>query len=131
MAKKKSNFLYFDTGTERVFRKAPEQNYESFTPTKDLDEGYLVFVRYSTYDSGGENPGYEWSVIDLYPDLETADATARLVASRYNRAGEPKKADGSKVYEHWYNWGQSFKDVSVIRVKVEDEKEFAKRTYYY
>ncbi|RWB08811.1 MAG: hypothetical protein EOQ39_18645 [Mesorhizobium sp.] len=128
--------LYFDIETQSLYRK-PTDGYESFTPTLDLEAGYLVFVEYTTYDSNGSDHQIHHEIVDLYPDAEAARVQAKLIAQRGSgwqshrreHLTEPVKADGSKVYEHWHNWGQSFEQCVVLKVKIADEKEITREIF--
>jgi hypothetical protein len=123
-------YLYFDIDSECVYRK-PTDHYESFLPTIDLTEGWLVFVEYTVYDSNGPSPGTYYEVIDLYPDAESARAQAiRIKERQWGDIGpEPVKADGSKVYESWKNWGQSFSKCVMVKVTVTDKKPILREEF--
>lgn len=127
--------LFFDIATQRVFRNQTER-FESFVPTVDLAEGWIVFVEYTTYDSGGSSNEIHYEIVDLYPDADAARAQAQRISDRRytmhrdsKTKVEPVKADGSKVYEHWHNWGQSYEKCVMLKVQVEDEKPHTREEF--
>ncbi len=127
----KQEYLYFDISSEGVFRK-PTDHYESFIPTVDLDEGWVVFVEYSIYDSYGPSPGTYHEVIDMCHDPEMARTQAIRIRDRRHSTSTitpPVKADGSKVYENWHHWGQKFEKVVLVKVIILDEKPITREEF--
>lgn len=139
------NFYYLTLSDFEVYSVNPNDGleyssieFESFTPTLDgIDEGYVVFAKYKTYDSfkTDEHPSY--CVIDIYKDKAEAIKNGTIIAElvRDDRWPDPKgktygdetakNADGSEVkYLPFTGWGSSLEEIVIKKVAVKNEYEY-------
>lgn len=117
-------FLYFIPETMEAVSVPPSgSSYESFVPSVDMSEGYIVVVECDTYDSEGPN-GKNLEVIDLYPDYESARRVCLEISNARFKETDAKRADGSKVYTFWKNWGNSFSRCFLKKVVVKNDIDF-------
>lgn len=100
---------------------------ESFTPTIDINEGWILVYQYSTYDSFGPNEGLETVVVDMYKTRGDADEQAELLIEHaknndYDRKNNPlKHANGKNVpYLCGFGWGSNLEKCFIKKVKIQD-----------
>lgn len=128
--------LYLDTDTFDVYLERYEGQYglESFTPTLDLEAGFLVVVMTSTYDSYGPHSGHQYEVLDMYPTFEDAEKVAMIVKER-NKIGDwrntPKPpvfyANGDPYrYYSWEGWGNSLDQILIVEAQPTRRKKVTK-----
>jgi hypothetical protein len=112
-------FLYYDTNSMTVYNEA-HGRYESFTPTLDIDEGYIVVCEYTTYDSFDSYDEIHYTILDLYPDLESAKTAGDLAQS----GKLPNYANGKQMkYLEFTGWGSALERVYLKKVKVQTEPD--------
>jgi hypothetical protein len=119
--------LYMDTTTFNVYRdyKNLKGNYESFTNSLDIHEGYVVAVEYSTYDSFGPGSGHSYEVLDLYRTREDAKDAMRAVLADTKKGIPILDAIGNPIkHVFWHGWGTSLEGVVMNKVVVDDEPNF-------
>lgn len=100
---------------------------ESFFPTVNIGEGWVLVYQYNTYDSLGEDKEVSTCVVDMYPTKEDADAQARILmeyaktGSKYDLSNPIKYANGKKVqYLAFLGWGSRFKKCFIKKVQVKE-----------
>lgn len=124
-------FLYVSLDTFDVTREKIPTNYESFTPTVDINAGWLVVLKYYTYDSFNEDDEPRYEVLDLYDDRDKAMAvgnslvdefsySTRTPAKRLYNNGKPIK------YLPVGGWGSRFEEVIIKRVSIEDHADMVR-----
>lgn len=129
--------LYLDTETFDVYLERREGQYglESFTPTLDLEEGFLVVAVTSTYDSYGPNEGLRYEVLDMYPTFEDAEKVANDIQERRKaktwRGQKPNPplfyANGEPYrYYSWEGWGNSLEEILIIEAQPKRRKKVTK-----
>lgn len=134
--------LYFDIDTQTVHEKQGDFQDESFTSTLDIDEGFIIGIIYTTYDSFKEDKELHYMILDLYPSFEMADEIAKNLAlflrerdENYNKIPEKERkeirkkilcANGTEYPYIGLGWGYSIKEIFSRKVKVQKEVIYKK-----
>ena len=123
--------LYMDKNDFEVYNTRPEDSdFESFTPSLDIKEGWLVVAHYTVYDSYNSYDDPYYQVIDLYDNRDNAIRAAKSITANmqklfydkenevvYDASGEPVK------YFEFGSWGTSFKRTFVKKVIVKEHHQ--------
>lgn len=119
--------LYLNTSTYEVTREKPTGSYETFTPTVDVEQGWIVILKYHTYDSFSVSKEAEYEVIDIYSDRAKAIELAEGLVEEFRGWSQEKKThdreynNGKPIkYLPVGGWGSSLDEVIVHRVTVKD-----------
>lgn len=124
---------YLDlTGFDLYREKPQDSDYESFTCTDDsVEEGWVVFAMYTTYDSFSSDDTPRYQVIDFYGDRQAAMTAAKTLydcernweVSQLPESKQPVAyhADGSPVkYKEFSGWGNSLREIIVKRCNLKE-----------
>lgn len=92
--------------------------YDSWTGPLDVEAGDYVYAVVADYESGSTfgRDGGHCSVVDVFADIETADACAKAaeLAQEYRF-----KFQGREYYASWQGYFESLNELRVWAVKVE------------
>lgn len=124
---------YLDLTGFDLYREKPQDcNYESFNCTDDsVEEGWVVFAIYTTYDSFDRDDTPCYQVIDFYGDRDAAMTAAKVLydcerdwdLSHLPESKQPVAfhANGTPVkYKSFSGWGNSLQEIVVKRCKLKD-----------
>jgi hypothetical protein len=105
--------LYFYPETETVSTERYDNGgeYESFTASEGMTNGFLLFMEYTHYDSFNTGTEINYAVIDLYNDIEDAQKNARLIMEEQDVTNN----EGKRAY-YPKGWGTSIKRAIVIKI---------------
>lgn len=120
------SFLYLTLPDFEVLRNTPEGEFESFTASDpSIDEGWVVFATYRTYDSFEEHPDNYYQVLDVYTSREKAIGIATNIQNKFlKHKPEPLIAEmdnGTPIkYMAFEGWGNTLIELTVKRLAIRD-----------
>lgn len=137
--------LYYQPGSDVVWTERPPDDKwtsESFEPTRrDLKEGFLLWMDYTTYDSFSSSNERDYCIVDLYEQYKSAEKMAKLIREyldaeyRYNKGREQSEIEKDFFFAATSDrtpylplgWGNADHRIYVDEVSIQDISEKMKR----